>query len=351
MRYIIMVIFFIDMLLCTDSRLQFFKMPDQPHFEEVSTDVSALQQIAHNTLSFIKKYEHKDWFVPVKTGLLEQKDITFEDVKKTLSYIIEVIDHDKGKSKQRMLDSNFLSTHFTFIRWLPDLDTAHKRDVYPKAGKLRITKYLIYHVQGSYVKTNNFPYALYALQEKDQNLLKKYTKQDVLAGVFDAEKKAHPLVWLSRDDLEEALMQGTIYVTMPDNKIRIFNVAYNNGIAYDQKLKNKKEQKRYWSFREINENLGFGPDASHKVTIVPEVTFAGDVHLLGFGKIIALQYYDSYKNKNMVRLGVLADTGGAFEDNLYQLDFFAGIFLSKEIFNQETKSVPTLAQAYIVVKK
>lgn len=336
--------------ISADSRLQLFKEVDTLNCSEITTDLAALYEVAHSTLSFIKKHEHKEWFLPVKTGLLEQKGIAFEDVKKTLSFIVKIIDQDKGKNKQRMLDLDFLRTHFTFIHWLPDLETAHKRAVYPEKDKLRITKYLIYQVRGSSTKTDNFTCALYSIEEKDKDILKKYTKQDVVAGAFDAEKKAQPLVWLSRDDLEEALMQGTIYVKMPDNKERIFNVAYNNGIAYDQKNKNKKEQKRYWSFSECSKLVGWGLE-SDKIEIRPNVTFAGDVRSLGLGKIIALQYYDSCLGKNILRLGVLADTGGAFEDNLYQLDLFTGIFPSRAVFNEKTKPIPDTAYTYIVVKK
>ena len=56
--------------------------------------------------------------------------------------------------------------------------------------------------------------------------------------------------------------------------------------------------------------------------------------------------------KKQLRLGVMADTGGAFLPNLYQLDFLAGIFKSQADFKQNIRQLPMYAQGtYILVKK
>jgi hypothetical protein len=361
MRFIIIhfiLIFYIAYGRC-DQPLQLFHRVNQINIEEIDIDVQALQQVAQSTLSFIKQYQNEDWFYPLKKSFLEKSGVTFDGVKKTLLFIVNVIEEDKGKNNQRMLNPDFLRNHFTFVRWLPDFKSAEKRGVSLDKDKLRITKYLIYQVPGSYRKTKKFPHALYSAQDRD--LIKKITKQDALSGKLDKEEKAKPLVWLSRNSLEEALMQGTIYVTMPDNKTRVFNVEYNNGIAYDHSIKDKWHQKRYWSFKEIEKILDGVPTIAAKkqtmpgVTfagkIMPGVSFAGDIYSLGIGKTIALHYQNQQTGKNTLHLGLLVDTGGAFENNLYQLDFFAGIFPSRKIFNEKTKNIPTMAEAYILIKK
>ena len=50
-------------------------------------------------------------------------------------------------------------------------------------------------------------------------------------------------------------------------------------------------------------------------------------------------------------MGVVADTGGAFLPNFYQLDYLAGIFKSQASFNRYIKKLPTYAKAYILIKK
>ena len=50
-------------------------------------------------------------------------------------------------------------------------------------------------------------------------------------------------------------------------------------------------------------------------------------------------------------MGVIADTGGAFLPNLYQLDFLAGTFASENNFQQYIQKLPEYTNAYILVKK
>ncbi|MGB3639041.1 MAG: hypothetical protein WBA39_15910 [Rivularia sp. (in: cyanobacteria)] len=51
------------------------------------------------------------------------------------------------------------------------------------------------------------------------------------------------------------------------------------------------------------------------------------------------------------RMGIIADTGGAFLPSLYQLDFLSGIFKNKNDFQQYVNQLPEYANAYILVKK
>lgn len=56
------------------------------------------------------------------------------------------------------------------------------------------------------------------------------------------------------------------------------------------------------------------------------------------------------KNKRL-RMGIIADTGGAFLPSLYQLDFLSGIFKNKQDFQAFVNQLPEYANAYILVKK
>ena len=91
---------------------------------------------------------------------------------------------------------------------------------------------------------------------------------------------------------------------------------------------------------------GYGYASEAKIPIEPGVTFAGDILNIGLGKIIAIE--DSYQN---IRLGIIADTGGAFVPNLHQLDLFAGIFPDRTAYQQAVQKLPEYAKAYILLKK
>jgi hypothetical protein len=46
----------------------------------------------------------------------------------------------------------------------------------------------------------------------------------------------------------------------------------------------------------------------------------------------------------------LADTGGAFIKNLYQLDLFAGIFTKRMAFLDYLKKIPATEHAYLLYR-
>ena len=186
-------------------------------------------------------------------------------------------------------------------------------------------------------------------KQKDTLLRYKYTKQDVLSGVYEkdgeSEGKATPIVWLTREGIEEAIMEGTVKVKFDDGSSFFYNVDRNNGISYDRSIKNPRLQKRYWYFRKVENLKGYGKEIPSKITIYPKVTFAGDVYNLGLGKFILLKY----SNDKFIP-GIIADTGGAFIPNLYQLDFLSGVFNSKKEFLNYIKTLPSEAEAYILIK-
>ena len=81
------------------------------------------------------------------------------------------------------------------------------------------------------------------------------------------------------------------------------------------------------------------------------VVLAGDVYNIGIGKLILLQYQNLKTRKQELRLGILADTGAAFKNNLYQLDSFVGMVSSDEQLHHQTNHMLDTVNAYILYKK
>ncbi|CAM2840966.1 hypothetical protein LEWO105114_04905 [Legionella worsleiensis] len=63
-----------------------------------------------------------------------------------------------------------------------------------------------------------------------------------------------------------------------------------------------------------------------------------------------IQYRD-HKGKLIAKAGIMADTGGAFADNLYQVDYLAGSYSGRDAFNRGTRHLPDYVDAYIMVLK
>jgi hypothetical protein len=143
-------------------------------------------------------------------------------------------------------------------------------------------------------------------------------------------------------------MEGTTIIKFKGGSQKIFNVDRSNEIPYIKGL-DKQAQKRYWYFKEVQNIKGYGHNMGAKIPIEPGVTFAGDILNIGLGKIVAIE--DLTGAKKQLRLGVIADTGGAFLPNLHQLDFLAGVFDSHEKFQAYSKKLPEYTNAYFLVKK
>ena len=52
-----------------------------------------------------------------------------------------------------------------------------------------------------------------------------------------------------------------------------------------------------------------------------------------------------------MRIGILADTGGAFENNLYQIDIFNGIYQNSSNQKAFPQTIPLYATAYVLCTK
>ena len=318
--------------------------------ETVLTDPISLLHAAKDTLRYINLHE-QDRHQTIAPDHFNEV-MSFDQVKKTLHYIVDVIEEDKKTGKFRILDPKFIAKQFNFIAWTADAQTAQSNNVtLPSDGALRLTNYAVFVVTGSTTKTKQYNCALYEI--RDHSLPKKISKQSVLAGVLEKpayQKKVRPLAWVSRDGLEEALMQGTVLVKFVDSSYKIFNVHLNNGIAYE-KNKPVLQQKRYWFFKELKHSAKSVETFKNKIKRRSGVIFAGDIHNIGTGKLIALRHTNPLTKQPEIRLGVLADTGSAFVNNLYQLDFFAGLFSSRNALSQHMKQLPIFTHAYLLSKK
>lgn len=296
-------------------------------------------------------------------GMFAELGVTFEDVLATLDLVATVAAEDRGEVHKRLEDPAWIAEQFSVLRWTPDREGAAARKVDLGPDELRLTSYLVFQVDGSTTRTEPYTTALYALPHEEQNggapVLRpnscppgsrrcKYTRQDVYAGVYDpggeSAGQADPIVWLTRDAANQAVMQGSIEVRTADGRTRMFNVHENNGIPYDPAIKDGNLQPRFWYFREVVGILGV-----EQIPLRPHAAVAGDIWNIGLGKIVALSWDGPLGPET--HLVVLADTGGAFQPNLFQLDWLAGTFPSRAAYDDWARTHPQRVRAAILVRK
>ncbi|MEH2334219.1 hypothetical protein [Nostoc sp.] len=301
-----------------------------------------------NTKKYFQDYSSEDPDI-LRTGILATQGVTVQDVLKTLDFMIVVLKEDIANNRAtRLQDPKFINTNFRVIKW-----SAYNPNN-KQQKQLRITEYAVFTHSGSRKKTSTFNTPIYSLKENSNNdkFYTRYTKQDVLSGIYEPGGrefgKVTSLAYLTRNGLEEAIMEGTILINFTDGYKAFFNVDRNNGMSYIRGLK-ATAQKRYWYFREVDAIKGYGYKIDAKISIKPGVTFAGDVLNIGLGKVIVIEHTQG--GRKHLQMGVIADTGGAFLPNLYQLDFLAGIFKNKKEFGQHITQLPEYATAYFLVKK
>ncbi|WP_019215123.1 MltA domain-containing protein [Legionella tunisiensis] len=315
----------------------------------------ALCATAKETLAYLNKGNHYDPQV-IHEGKVFK--LPLARVKATLTFICQ--------HQNELQDPAFVKKHFDFIRWYPDSKQAKTLRAKPLiAGlpkdKILMTTYYVHRANVSSTPSSTYPFALYALPKDEETLTLEaananpelirfhYGKQAILKGAL-ANKNVPVLAYLNRDDLEAALMQGTVVADFGDHKqTKIFNVNRNNNVPYD-KAQNPYEQERYWYFKPVHGIKGYGKDAEYKITVNSGVTFAADLEQFGLGKLLMVQYPDQ-TGQMRTRAGILADTGGAFQNNLYQVDFLTGSYAGKEAFYQANRHLPNYVTAYFMVLK
>lgn len=315
---------------------------------QINFNQGDLLSVLTNTREYFEKYSSEDPDIQ-RTGILITQGVTVKDILKTLDFMIAVLEEDIAhKRTTRLQDPNFINANFRVIKW-----SAHNPEN-PQQKQLRITKYAAFIHPGSRKKTSEYNTPVYALKQElsQDKFYTKYTKQDVLSGIYEPGGKefgkVKPIAYLTRNGLEAALMQGTVLVNFTDGTKEFLNVDKNNGMSYIRGVK-ATSQKRYWYFKEVDAIKGYGYKIDAKISIKPGVTFAGDVLNIGLGRIIVIE--DNQSGKKRLKMGVIADTGGAFLPNLYQLDFLAGTFASEKDFQQYIHKLPEYTNAYILVKK
>jgi membrane-bound lytic murein transglycosylase len=289
-------------------------------------------------------------------------------VRATLNFICQIQQQDQQAGRpSRLAQSDFLQQHFEFVRWYPDRAAAKKLSKNKPllenipSDKILQTKYYVRIATGSKQKSAQHTQALYGLPYDEAQLPlaqadqlgKKITrfqlgKQAIVQGALEQKPlRAPALIWLSREDLEGALLQGTAVI--PSNQgYRYFNVHRHNGISYDRTL-TPEQQQRYWYFKEVQSVLGYGKDADYKIPITPQVTVAGDIRHFGLGKLVLMA---TAENGTLhYRLNILADTGGAFDNNQFQLDWLSGYYRDWDHYYQANKHRADYSQAWFLLKK
>lgn len=315
----------------------------------IQTSPMKLLRVLRNTRNYFAQFQDSDPVIQ-RPGVLASQGVTLGDVLNTLDFMIFTLTQDISQKKPiRLQDPDFINEHFRVIQWLP-----YNPQGTSQPEQLRLTKYAVFTHTGSRQKTAIYNVALYALPNGDDTDLfyKQYTKQQVIEGIYEPGGKeagrVKPLAYLTRAAFEDALMQGTILINFTDGTSSFFNVDRNNGIPFVRGV-DPYQQKRYWYFRQVEAIKGYGSHIDNKINIEPEVTFAGDVFNMGLGRVVLLE--DRRSGQSLFRLGVIADTGGAFIPNLYQLDFLAGTFPTRQAYQSYINHLPEYVGAYILIKK
>jgi hypothetical protein len=269
---------------------------------KISFQPQAMLTVMQNTRTYLNNNATQDPVIS-QGGLLATQGITVSDTMRTLDFAITTLQADiqAGRSS-RLQDAKFIQQNFRVVKWRA------QNPKQPQQEQIRITKYAVFTHPGSRTKTATYNTALYSLKDATGKAA-AFTKQEVLAGIYEPGGKAfgavEPIAYLTREGLEEALMEGTILIKFTDGTQGYFNVDRSNEIPYVKDL-DRKQQKRYWYFKPVNRIKGYGYTMSEKIEVEPGVTFAGDVLNIGLGKLVVIG------SGARQQMGVIADTGGAF---------------------------------------
>ena len=260
-----------------------------PSSNKVSFNQKDLLSTLVNTREYYQDHADDDPNIS-RPGVLGTQGVSVEDITKTLDFMIGVLQEDIANNRPtRLQDPNFINSNFRVIKW------SAYNPKQPQRKDLRITKYAVFVHPGSRKKTAKFNVPLYSLQDipLTDKFYTKYTKQDVLSGIYEPGGKefgkVKPIVYMSREGLEEALMEGTILVDLGGGSSAYFNVDRSNEIPYVRGI-NRRLQKRYWYFKEVKDIKGYGYKIDEKIPIKAGVTFAGDVLNVGLGRMVVIEY-------------------------------------------------------------
>lgn len=351
----------------------FISLFAEPRFEKQSLDlknkkISLNTQKLLNVIEEVLSYWQKNKEIDKEAlhgGYCQGIDQSSERLLLTLQAFKKILEEDKTKQNQHLQNIDFLSKNFDFFRWYPDAEAinrlANSKPILQQMPKdhILITKYYVKSAVASAEKTPLYSQAMYGLPFDEANLSQiegdrlkgtrfQFGKQAIYKGALDLPKPLAPtLIFVSRKDFEDALLQGTL-IAQINQKELVFNVFRNNGVAYDR-TKTPEDQERFWYFRPVKGLLGYGKDSDNKVKIETEVVVAGDVPYFGLGRIFLTKRIEF--GETVLRLLLLADTGGAFNENRFQLDWLSGQFNGYSDFQKFNKNITDFAEVYILLKK
>jgi hypothetical protein len=289
-------------------------------------ELLAFGAVCRDTARFMRAHPEGD--PALGPGLVGELGPEWAETLATLEGLATLIEADRGAAQPRLLDPAFL----------PDRVAAQQRGLSLPADQLRLTRYIVRSLNGRLQPQGEYQFALYADPGPGQR--ERFTREQVLNGAWTAGG-ASPLIYLTEAGVHDAILQGTVAVNLPDGQVRMFNVDQHNGIPYQPGVKNPRQQRRYWYFREVDSIRGYG-QGEDKITLAPRVVVAGDVNNLGLGRVMLIE------SQIGLHWVVLADTGGAFSPNLHQLDLLAGVFASRADLATATRSFPETTRVHLL---
>ena len=159
----------------------------------VRTDPAALAAVARSTAAWMRAHPDDP---AVVAGLLGETGVSLQDVLVTLDLVARLADEDIANGTTRLTEPEFLAQHFSRVSWKPDAAGARARGVRVD-HRIRMTRYLVYRQTGSLTPTAAHPYALYAAPPESAGdadpVRLRYTRQDVIGGVFESKGAAEGL--------------------------------------------------------------------------------------------------------------------------------------------------------------
>ena len=323
-----------------------FPPGDWPTGAAITGDPAALARQARSAADWLEAHPGHP---AASAGVLAELGVSPRRVVDTLRRLAQIVEEDATSgAPSRLADAAFLDGQFEVRQWAPDTAAAAGRNVSLGRDELRLTRYFVPEIPGAAARTADFPVALYA--DPGPELRERFTRKEVLDGVFEAggaaAGAARALVWLSRADAHDAMMQGTVAVRL-DTGTRTLNVHVPNGRPYHPG-RSGDGQERLWYFREVDGAYGFGEGAD-KVRLEAGAAVAGDVYNLGVGALVGLRWATPAGER--ARLVIVADTGGAFQPNLFQLDYFAGSFPDRAALYRATAELPERVHAGVLLAR
>lgn len=311
----------------------------------VVTDPAALAFVAEEALAWLRAARGVD--PAADPGLFAELGVTDARAEATLQLVIDAA----RDTPARLTDPAWVAATFETRAWTPDPADPAAARLRLGPGEVRVTRYLTTQVAGSTAPDATHDQALWA--DPGEPWRTRYTRREVCEGAFrtgpDAGRST-PLVWVTEAAFHDALMQGSAEVATPDGRVVTYGVDVPNGRAYVPGRRGR-DQDRFWFFRALPEGpRGWGPPGLPELNLRAGVAVAGDVFNLGVGRLVVVEHPDG-RGGTTLRLAVLADSGGAFQPNLHQLDWYGGAFPSHDALYAAWRGLPDRARAWVLVAR